>query len=564
MNNLQSWQIIPHAKAPLFSEKDWRLKLQHAIDEITSQNFQATESVREILRQAGFVNLWFFLKCIASFNGPYGDLTDHVHMEMCNFYQQQMMIPGGRAAGFVPRSFFKSTIWTHGGNTFEINRDPKIRIGLVSGIADRAVSFMRTSQATFDSNELFAWLYPENAVTNQRDGWSNKMTIHPSRTIAHPEPTIQLVTAGGSSQGVHAGLLKIDDIVGDSELDSEHMAGAEMLKRANWLKSNTETLLLDWTTSRIMVVGTRYAVDDPYAFIMEDTKWATEAFKELPYSVREDGTWDVYYRLIKEDGKIILPERFTEVKLQKLYEKDPWTYWSQYFNNPHKAQSSDMDMYEFKQCWLEFEDGEPIIVLPGVHDKIYVADCDVVQCVDPAASERRKDSKTSRSAQLTMATDCVGRHFFIHGHAGYEEVKTVWSWMLKSVRLFGRYLRLTGLEQQGAFKLLGPLFRDWAQRDQVSQEMKLRDVRTSGDKDARIRSHLQPPLSQGKLYAVEGPRELLQQELDVFPGARRKDVLDAAAMCLQMAQQPMEPLRRVRRKKMFKRARQVTSSVTGY
>ena len=565
MNSFPNWQIIPHEKAPLFSGPDWRLTLQQALSEVTSQNFQSTEAVREVLRQAGFVNLWFFLKCIASHSGPYSELTDHVHMDMANWYQQSMAEPGSRYAGFVPRSFFKSTIWTHGGNTFEINRDPNIRIALVSGKKERAESFMQTSQGTFDSNELFAWLYPENVVDPNSKGWSNSMTIHPSRPILHPEPTIQLVTAGGSSAGIHAGLLKIDDIVGDSELDSEHMAGAEMIRRTNWLMSNTETLLLDWMTSRTMVIGTRYAVDDPYEHIMTDIKTGTDIIlSELPYDFHEDGQWNVYYRLIKEKGKIILPERFSEEKLDKLYKKDPWTYWSQYFNNPHKAQSSDMANYEFKKIWLDYERDRPIVIIPGSLEKIYVEDCDVVQCIDPAASDKRVDAKTSRSAIVQLATDTLGRRFFIGGHAGYEEITTVWKWMCTGVRVFGEYLRMTGLEQQGAFKLLGPLFRGWAKDAGNSKEMKLSPVQTSGDKDARIRSFLQAPMSKGEVYAVEGIRELLQQELDVFPAARRKDVLDAASMALQVAHVPAEPLRRHRAKKMFKKTRQVTSNVTGY
>ena len=565
MTSLDGMQILPHPNAPMFSGSDWKLKLQHALSEVSSPNLSTgNEGVREFLRQTGLVNMYFFLKYIAGHSGPYKDLTDHVHMQMCNYYQQQMDIPGSRAAGFVPRSFYKSTIWTHGGNSFELNRNPNLRIALTSGVADRAAMFMKTTQRTFDDNQLVEWLYPENYVKNpgSQKGWSDKQLIMPSRTINHPEPSIQLVTAGGSSQGVHAELLKVDDIVGDSELDSEHMAGAEMMRRGNWLRSNTRTLLLNWTTSRIFVVGTRYAVDDPYEFIMENLKWCTPALEELPYDIQDNGTWDCYYRLIKENGEITFPENFTEEGLVELFEDDPWTYWSQYFNNPHKAQSSDMNMYEFKKCWLDYEHEEPIIVIPGSLEKIYVADCDVVQTIDPAASESRKNFKTSRSAHTIMATDYLGRKFFIGGHADYAKIETVWTWVEKGIRTFGRYIRLTGLEQMGAFKLLGPLFRGYEKASGINAH--IRAVSANGDKDARIRSYLQPALTAGNVYAVDGIRQLLQQELDTFPGAKRKDVLDAASMAMQLKLRPSEPKRKTRLRRALRVNRQPSSSVTGY
>jgi hypothetical protein len=121
---------------------------------------------------------------------------------------------------------------------------------------------------------------------------------------------------------------------------------------------------------------------------------------------------------------------------------------------------------------------------------------------------------------------------------------------------------MTGLEQRGAFKMLGPLFRKF--QNDAGVQVKLRDVRTIGDKDARIRSYLQAPLAQGKVYATEGPRHILQQELDMFPGGKRKDALDAASMCQQMKLQPSEPLRRQRFKKFLRAEKRPTSTATGY
>ena len=89
-------EIAPHPEAPLFSqEKDPALVLKQAISEISSQGgFRDTEQIRQLLRQAGFVSLWFYLKFIAGYSGPYNLLNTDLHVEMCNFRQRAAVTPG--------------------------------------------------------------------------------------------------------------------------------------------------------------------------------------------------------------------------------------------------------------------------------------------------------------------------------------------------------------------------------------------------------------------------------------------------------------------------------------
>jgi hypothetical protein len=61
------FEIERHPQAPVFSEEsNPALVLRQLVEEVSSGGrMSTTESVRQLLRQAGLVYLWFFLKFIA-------------------------------------------------------------------------------------------------------------------------------------------------------------------------------------------------------------------------------------------------------------------------------------------------------------------------------------------------------------------------------------------------------------------------------------------------------------------------------------------------------------------
>ena len=48
--------------------------------EASSENFQATDEVKDLMRQASLVSLWFFLKFVAGFAGPFDKLNRFVNI----------------------------------------------------------------------------------------------------------------------------------------------------------------------------------------------------------------------------------------------------------------------------------------------------------------------------------------------------------------------------------------------------------------------------------------------------------------------------------------------------
>ena len=256
-------EYVQHPRAPMFKNKPRADKMINALIKRMieqGENFVITDFVAEIYRQASLVSLWFFLKFVAGYSGPYNGLNDSLHRSMCNYRQRQIK-PGARGAFFIPRSCYKSTIATHGANAWEILRDPNIRIGMVSSKLEMAEMFMHATMRIFDSNELVRELWPDwcpelNAEGKPKDGvgWTNRIMICPARTRDMPEPTMKCAGAAGSTQGIHADLLSIDDVVGEKQLNAFHEASDEMIKITNWIESNTETLLIRFSIKSSVVL----------------------------------------------------------------------------------------------------------------------------------------------------------------------------------------------------------------------------------------------------------------------------------------------------------------------
>ena len=94
------------------------------------------------MRQAGLVNLWFFLKVIAGAYGAYNELDDDLNLDMCNWRQSDAcMAPGARFMALMPRGFRKSTIFSHGANSWMLTRDSEEAIRLVNAIISRAEGY---------------------------------------------------------------------------------------------------------------------------------------------------------------------------------------------------------------------------------------------------------------------------------------------------------------------------------------------------------------------------------------------------------------------------------------
>ena len=523
-------EIAPHPLAPTFAqESDPVLVLTQLATELSSSNPQITEHIQQLLREAGFVSLWFYLKFICGFAGPYDKLNTDLHVDMCN-YRQQMLIPGTKGAMLLPRSSLKSTICSHGANSWELLRNPDLRVGCVSEIYDRALSFVQQTISNFEQNELHQALYPEYRKENR----ANDELVLANRTKRSVEPSLKPITGGGATAGIHVDLFNADDIVGETMLNSERASTADMYRMTNWFHSNLRTLVVSWAESRVVVVGTRYAIDDPYEEIMQHAYEHLGYWDEVDYDVDPQGEWSVYYRPAIQNDDSIYPEAFTVESLRAQAEVNPWLIQTQYMNNPMAAGVADFANYDVGLCELLWSDADETFEVRFEDEKWLLTDCDVVVGADPAGGGTKATARASKSTMAVLIRTPSDRRAILDIEAGFVEPTKLFDWLENAQKKYDDLLRATYVEAQAGFKAMVKLFRTEANRRNIRPPL---GIPALGDKHTTIRNILQPLLARRKLYATQTARAKLMPELKVFPGGRC-DILDAVKIAEHKSHRP--------------------------
>ena len=536
--------ISPHEDAPQLSDPEKApLYLDQLIGEMQG-NLQVTEEVRELMRQASLVNLWFFLKFVAGFAGPFDKLNTDLHREMCNF-AQLMMRSGKKAAAYIPRFHYKSTIFTIGAPGWLPLRNPDVRIRINASKVERGSDFLETTQRMYDSNELFAWLFPDSVPERNAKGWNAfEMTV-PNRRKYYKEPTIKAGSVGESSEGDHFDGIIHDDIIGKKVLNVMGQSGTEMYKITKDWKTDNSTLIIDAFISWIFVVGTRYGLDDTYEETLKNLKHLYGYRKVLflgGYREDEKNEWEVYYRCVREDDEqgvpqIVFPEAITESYLEKMLEDDPWTYWTQMVNLPQQAGLVEFAAMTIRDCETVWKDEDWWVYVCGTDEWIPMGKLEVTGGFDPAFTEKGITAKTSRSAVVLWGQDQLRRKFLIDYRVGYVSPLTAIDWIFELVEKYKGYVRVFYFERAAGQKFL----RQLAEDEKVKREIWVTfdDVSAVSDKDARIRSVLASDLEAGRMYAPRSGALEFREEVKGFPQARLKDLLDASVTALVRNQTPM-------------------------
>lgn len=527
-------EFVAHGMAPIMSDVTKRNDIW---DDLMSEMQTAPETWSQetfnLIREASLTSMWFFLKYVAGAFGPYNGLTDHIHVDICNF-RQRMLQPGARGAIFIPRSFYKSTIVTHGADTWELLRDPNLRIGIVASKAEMAEQFMSNIQRNFDSNPLIEFLFPDHCPKKGEKGnvlqkpWNSQMMLMPNRTRNMPEPSVKTLGAGSNTAGNHFDLLNADDLIGEAQLDATRGVSQEMVKIGNWFSSNKDTLLISPKKSRVFVAATRYNIDDIYEQMYQDCAVQLGYWDELPHTVEPDGEWTIYHRMAEERGDLIFPEKVDHKFLQAIHKKDSWKYYTQYLNNPYSAVETEFADYSIKQCDIDYSNSKGYSIhyqLGPTPVEIPLEKCKVYIGIDPAASEKRVSNKTSRSAMVVLARDDKGNRFFIDGSVGYYSPSKFYNELFRLYNKYKNYVSSTFLEAQGAFK--------WVWNTMLAEQSKrqtwvgLRQVKPLPDKDGKLRNYIQPLLEKRFVFASDPIRKYIEEEVKIFPGGTKRDVMDA-------------------------------------
>lgn len=529
-------KIRPHKDAPLFADdKSGKKQLRRLIRKITLDDYTPDEEFLELIRQAGLVNLWFFGKFIAAYSAEFGDLNENLHIDMCN-YRQDLLDKGVRGAMFIPRLHFKSAICTELGGAWELIRNPNLKICIVNAVAEKAQEFMISIKLLFERNAFIAQLYPDCVPKSNQPRWNNKEIVMANRTKIFREPSVYCIGVGGSSEGYHFDLIICDDLIGMSALNSTHQSGAEMMRTSNWFWTAEKTLVMSALTSRVIVIGTRYAIDDVYDTIIKRS-YEVVGYPMDNYKPNPKGNWKVYYRKAIENSVSIFPERCPLSMYEQLAEDDWWTYVTQFLNDPQQSGLAEFNTYEIKKCTMDYDNTCDMWFIKYFHNGEYIdiplLNCDVLIAIDPAATEKYISAKTSRTAVGVLATHSSGLKFFISVHADYVTPLRMFDWIFGDADKFERFLRGAFLEANAGFKVLGPIIKEEMRRRK--KYFHLDSSPAFGDKDARIRSNLQPELEEGRIFVHEAYYDLVYEELRSFPQSQKKDILDMMSTAVSVS-----------------------------
>jgi hypothetical protein len=544
--------IRPHKEAPDF--KDFASGQKALIDlyaDITSAHPTTdVKSTLDMMRQAGLVNLWFFLKVIAGAYGPYEKLNEILHLDMCNWRQSDScMAPGARFMALMPRGFRKSTVFSHGANSWLLTRDATQRIRLVNAVISRAEDFRNLTKATIDSNPMYAALYgpgwkmPDGSdipsrvpIPNSKD-WNADRMVMPNRWRFAAEPSIKAAGVTGSGEGDHHTFLDIDDPVGLDAIDWQFQSTVMMENAKKWMNTNLNALLDTPIEDIIGIVGTRYAGDDCYEKFANDAKEVVGAIDEDVIPI-PGGSWSIYYRLVQEDGEMISPEIIGEKELAKM---DPWTAATQYWNKPRKSGINEFVKYVIKPCKL-FHDTNSGLYLISFRDELTdevktlnAASLTGVISTDAASKDRNVTALTSRTSVAVHFRDSQNRDFRVWNKVGYMSMDQTFDAIFQAWNLFPGLLEATLFEvnamQLGLYQLLVK------EQEKRKCWINLREVTARGDKIARIRSVVGWHFAQGLIYATPEAVIELKQEKDSFP-SKKLDVLDESEKALSWLMRP--------------------------
>ena len=546
--------LRPHPRVKtLTSLADGQAVIGQLISEAASGNLSNSNEVRVLIREAALCNLWFFLKVVAGYSGPYNELNDTLHLNMANYRQSDYcMAPGACAAGFISRGHYKSTVWTHGACAWEIVRNPDIRIRIINSIAAKAQEFMRNIRLSFEQNDFMEWLfhdwgmYVDNPKSQAR--WNEEELVIPARSRNYSEPTVDVSGMGGAQEGSHHDLIVWDDPIGLDDLDSSQGSSAQMESKKNVFKTNYKALVVSWRESRNLVWGTRYAVDDLYQDIIADCRTFV-GYRHPSFKVNPTGEWSVYYRKGVEEDQPIMPEKFTLEGYAKMAKENWWFYITQMMNDPQEAGLAEFLLYETRECEVFWSDKRSDWIIVRTVDAGFDAqkeprftllgECDAVMAVDFAGTDKGISAKTSRTAIEIWAGDAQDNKYLIWSRVGYFSIEQIFDYIFEGNEVYSGYIRATLVESNAMQKIIAPLLdKEMRERGKYISTV---PVFAAGDKVARIRNIVGQALARNRIWLARGQGYEFVEEKNVFPQAKwKRDTLDCAQMAITELKAPEE------------------------
>lgn len=220
-----------------------------------------------------------------------------------------------RAIVNIPPDHGKSTTWTQNWVTWQIVRNPSIRIIIVSKTQRLAKQFLlgvkqRLTNPVYE--KMHAAFAPEGGWRDEDLPWREDMIYVRGRDPEEKDPTIQALGIRGAIYGARADLVILDD--------AEDLGNyGEYEKHAEWVAQDVDSRIVpseeDQEPGRLVIIGTRVGGTDLYRYLRDsrplDEDEATYSYFKQP-AILEGFTSPNF-----EDWKVLWPERQTAKHIKK-------------------------------------------------------------------------------------------------------------------------------------------------------------------------------------------------------------------------------------------------------
>lgn len=454
----------------------------------------------------------------------YHDFVPHVHGDLCDFATNAEF--GRFRQATVPRSWFKTwtctiakAIWLTLPDEENLYtqifpyKGPNVRILIASNVIDNAAKMVNKVKSEWMNNERLKAAFPELIPDFNKTRWSDHCA-QVKRPGNFTEGTYTAVGVGGSVISQHFDHIMEDDLVyakKDDFTGQELMPSQEDIDNAIGWHKLTFSLLSNPQTGCIDNTGTRWAPHDLIDYIRR----YEPQYSKFEINATKAGVWP-----IESNSQCNWPERYDILTLQNIRaSQGAKIFETQYLNRPRAGEDvtfnvsyvkihDNIDEFPTNLIWQTFidlaswGDSKRIcrnVVLTGAKDEnnhLWIARCDA-----------GKFNPTEVIELAKAHTIQFGSKVFVE-EVGYQI----------ALRHFARQ----DMEREGGFHYnIEPIPRD----------------NKKNAKELRINS-LQPVVANGALHVMSSMTNLLQ-EMEDYPYASTKDILDVMGYLLRYARRPL-------------------------
>lgn len=321
-----------------------------------------------------YIDLYRLAKYILDY-----DKLGEEHQKWCTDLSHAVNQKGIRKSVLLkPRGTYKSTVYTVALPIWILLGDPSLRILIANAVGDNARNFLSEITGHYLRNEKLEYVYRQfgfdGCPLNQNDAMSSSIRLSNCEVIKK-EPNINTTGYGSSIVSQHYDVIIVDDLVDRS--DRESPAVREGKKK--WFRDLASLLETD---GLLLMVGTRWHIDDTYHYIINELN--KQHKEEDKYHVEIEGAYTDESCTVAAFPTILSVPKLEELKIDKSYPE----FAANYMNNPLPAETQIFKLGElgyFDMSTLSY---------PGNKNRLY-------GFCDPALGRKTGDYTTFMTASVS-------------------------------------------------------------------------------------------------------------------------------------------------------------------